>query len=440
MGSRVLGKGSNVIILDKALERRAAEGNPVRVAIVGGGYMARGIAAQILAGLPGLSLVGISNRHPDRAWRILEECGVSSATGVATVDDLERELGRNVLAVVADPMLLCRAREIDVVIETTGEVEFGAHVAVEAIENRKHVVLVNAELDATVGPMLKVRAERAGVVVTNTDGDEPGVSMNLLRYVRTIGMRPVLAGNIKGFIDPHRTPETQKAFADSVGQQAKMITSFADGTKLAMETTIVANAAGFRVARRGMYGHKCAHVKEVLDLFDLEELLRQGVVDYVLGAEPGSGAFVVGYCDRPLPQQYLKYFKMGDGPLYLFYMPWHLPHAEAPLTAARAAIFHDAAVSPLGAPSCDVVTMAKRDLDAGEVLDGIGGFTCYGTIENFEQSRVERLLPMGLSEGCEIVRPVPADRPVTYEDVTVPPGRLADELRREQDQHFRSEG
>src|SRR5262249_46848072 len=146
-------------------------------------------------------------------------------------------------------------------------------------------------------PILKMYADRAGVVVTNTDGDEPGVTMNLLRYVRTIGLRPVLAGNVKGFIDPRRNPETQQAFADSVGQRPKMITSFADGTKLAMETTIVANAAGFRVARRGMYGHRCEHVRDVLELFSADELLDGGLVDYVLGAEPGSGAFVVGHCD-----------------------------------------------------------------------------------------------------------------------------------------------
>ncbi len=425
-----------MIILDQALAERAAVGRPVRIGIVGGGYMARGIAAQILGGLEGVALVGISNRHPEAARRILDECGVAAVSDVDTADRLARELERGTPAVVLDPELLCRAREVDVVIEVTGEVEFGARIAVEAIDQRKHVVLVNAELDATVGPILKVRAQQAGVVVTNTDGDEPGVTMNLLRYVRAIGLRPVLAGNIKGFIDPHRTPETQKTFADSVGQRAKMITSFADGTKLAMETTIVANAAGFRVARRGMYGHTCAHVKEVLALFDADELLRQGVVDYVLGAEPGSGAFVVGYCDRPLPQQYLKYFKMGDGPLYIFYTPWHLPHAEAPLTAARAAIFHDAAVTPLGAPQCEVVTVAKRDLGAGEVLDGIGGFTCYGVIENVSESRRERLLPMGLSEGCRVVRPIPADQPVTYEDVVLPAGRFADVLRSEQDAHF----
>ena len=297
-------------------------------------------------------------------------------------------------------------------------------------------MLVNAELDATVGPMLKRKADDAGVVLTNTDGDEPGVTMNLLRYVRTIGLQPVLVGNVKGFIDPHRNPETQRAFAESVGQHPKMITSFADGTKLSMEATIVANAAGLRVVERGMRGNACDHVRDVVELFDPGELLAGGVVDYVLGAEPGSGAFVVGHTEEAIPAQYLKYFKMGDGPFYVFYTPWHLPHAEAPLTAARAALFHDASVAPLAGPRCDVVTVAKRDLRAGETLDGIGGFDCYGTIENHAVSRAEELLPMGMSAGCVLNADVAIDEPVRFADVEVPGGRLVDAIRAEQDALF----
>ena len=428
-----------MIILDRALEQRAADGNPVRVAIVGAGYMARGVAAHAHA-LTGMELIGISNRTVARAQDIFEELGLGRVGEVETSEEVEAAASRATPVVTTDPFTLCRAKSIDVIIESTGEVEFGARVTIEAIRNRKHVVLVNAELDATVGPILKAKADDAGVILTNTDGDEPGVTMNLLRYVRTIGMRPVLVGNIKGFIGPHRNPDTQKAFADSVGQGPKMITSFADGTKLSMEATIVANAAGLRVALRGMNGHPCAHVKDVLSLWDPDELLRgEGIVDYVLGAEPGSGAFVVGHCDDPLPQQYLKYFKMGDGPFYVFYTPWHLPQAEAPLTAARAALFDDASVTPLGAPRCEVVTVAKRDLRAGEVLDGIGGFTCYGTIDNVVVSRRERLLPMGLSQGCTLVADVPIDQPITYDDVRIPGGRLVDRLRGEQDELFTAE-
>ena len=132
-----------------------------------------------------------------------------------------------------------------------------------------------------------------------------------------------------------------------------------------METTLVANATGFGVAQRGMRGHRCDHVKDVLSFYETEELLDGGYVDYVLGAQPGTGAFVVGHSEHPVHREYLGHFKMGEGPFYVFYTPWHLPQAEACLTAARAAIFHDASVTPLAGPRDDVVTIAKRDLRAG---------------------------------------------------------------------------
>jgi predicted homoserine dehydrogenase-like protein len=132
----------------------------------------------------------------------------------------------------------------------------------------------------------------------------------------------------------------------------------------------------------------------------------------------------------------MNYFKMGEGPLYAFYVPYHLPHLEVPLTAARAVLFGDAAVTPLAGPVCEVITIAKRDLKAGETLDGIGGFTCYGTIENADTCRSENLLPMGLSGECRLRRDVPRDQALTYEDVEFPDGRLCDRLRTEQDRHF----
>jgi predicted homoserine dehydrogenase-like protein len=424
-----------VIILDQALAEREADGNPVRIGLVGAGYMARGIAAHAET-TKGVEIVAIANRTLERAVDIYAENRPNAAREVSTLDELEDAIARGSAVVTSDPLLLCRAESVDVVMDATGEVDLGLQVSLEAIANRKHVVLVNAELDATLGPVLKARATAAGVVITNTDGDEPGVTMNLFRYVSTIGLRPVLVGNIKGFIDQHRNPETQRAFADSVGQGPKMITSFADGTKLSMETTLVANATGFGVAQRGMRGLRCDHVKDVLSFYDPEELLDGGYVDYVLGAEPGTGAFVVGHTEHPVHREYLGHFKMGEGPFYVFYTPWHLPQAEACLTAARAAIFNDASVTPLAGPRCDVVTIAKRDLRAGEVLDGIGGFMAYGAIENAEVSRRERLLPMGLSEGCELSVDIAIDQPIGYDHVRVPEGRLVDRVRLEQDELF----
>jgi len=427
-----------MIIVDNALAKRHSEANPVRVAIVGAGYMGRGMALQILTSVPGMRLVAVSNRTISEAERAYKQGGVESAEIVDTVSALENAIAKGRYAITEDPMLFCQAEGVDAVVEATGEVEFGAHIVLEAIANRKHVILMNAELDAVVGPILKVHADRAGVVISNVDGDQPGVIMNLYRFVRSIGCEPVLAGNIKGLQDHYRTPETQKGFAEKYHQKPRMITSFADGTKISMEMAVVANATGFKVGTRGMYGPKCTHVTEALNLFPMDEMLDGGLVDFVLGAEPGPGVFVLGYNDHPIKRQYMNYFKMGDGPLYVFYVPYHLPHLEAPLTVARAVLFQDAAVAPRGEPVADVVTVAKRDIRAGETLDGIGGFTCYGMIDNYETSRGNDLLPMSLAEDCRVKRDIRKDEAIQFSDVSLPEGRLVDRLRNEQIRHFTS--
>ncbi|XAL99615.1 Gfo/Idh/MocA family oxidoreductase [Phycisphaeraceae bacterium D3-23] len=427
-----------MIIVDSALKQREQGGKPIRVGIVGTGWMARGIVHQLLTPIQGIRLVAVYNRNAQRARDLLNEAGVTSVAEVASTKALEEAVNNGKLAIADDPMQLCEAGNIDVLMECTGHPEFGAQVAVASIENGKHTILVNAELDATVGPILKHKADKAGVVISNVDGDEPGVAMNLLRFVETLGYRPVAAGNIKGFIDQYRNPDTQKGFADSVNQGPKMITSFADGTKLSMETCILANAAGFGVAKRAMHGHNCEHVMDLPGYLEGETdaLLERGIVDYVLGAKPGNGAFVVGYNDKPVKQEYMRYFKMGDGPLYVFYTPYHLPQLQAAVTIGRVALFGDAAVTPIGPPMCDVVAIAKRDLKQGDTLDGIGGFDAYGVIENAAQARQEDLLPMSLSEGCRIRRDVPIDTALTYADIELPADRLVDALRAEQNALF----
>jgi predicted homoserine dehydrogenase-like protein len=428
-----------MIIVDKALEKRHSEGNPVRVALVGSGYMGRGIALEIITSMVGMRLVAICNRTLSGAEQAYRQAGIDSMRTVNTVTELERAISADQYAITDDPTLICQAENIEAVIEATGEVEFGAHVAAGAIANGKHVILMNAELDSAVGPILKKYADRAGVVYTYSDGDEPGVAMNLYRFVKTIGYKPVLMGQIKGFLDRYRNPDTQRGFAEKHKQKAPMVASFADGSKLSIEGTIMANATGFKVGKRGMYGPPCADVKEVVNHFPADRLLEDGGwVDYVLGAQPGTGAFVVGYNDHPVKADYMKYFKMGDGPLYLFYTPFHLPHLQLPLTVARAVLFQDATLAPLTGPVCDTLTVAKRDLRAGEVLDGMGGFTCYGLIDTYEITQAEDFLPMVLSQNCLLKRDIPKDTPIRYTDVHLPAGRLCDKLRAEQTAYFAS--
>jgi predicted homoserine dehydrogenase-like protein len=405
------------------------------VAIVGGGYSGRTIVYQIINSFPGLRLVAIANRTLAAAREAYVSAGARDVRGVDTPSALEQAIRDDCFAVTHDAAVVCEADGIDVVIEATGTIEFGAGVVLAAIAHHKHVVLMNVELDATLGPILKARAERAGVVYSNADGDEPGVAMNMVRFVRSIGLEPVVAGNLKGLYDPYRTPETQRGFAERHNQKATTMTSFADGTKLSMELTVLANATGFSVAKRGMYGPKLAHVNDSSAFFR-DKLPGHGIVDFLEGAAPSNGAFVLGYTTDSVKAAYLKYLKMGDGPLYTFYTPFHLPQLEIPNTVARAALFHDATVAPIGAPQCDAIAVGKRAIKAGETLDGIGGFTCYSLIENYETARRDEALPMGVSEGCVARHDIPKDAAVTYRDVELPKGRLCDELRLQQDAEF----
>lgn len=425
-----------MIIVDTELERREEEGNPINVALVGAGYQGRGVALQILTAMTGMRLVAVANRTLERAERAYSQGGVDDPRRVTTTTDLENAIADGRYAVTDDAMHVCEADGIDAVIEATGTIQFGAKVAMRAIEYGKHLVLSNAELDATLGPILKVHADRAGVVLTDIDGDQPGAMMNLYRFVDTVGYNPVMVGNIKGLLDHYRTPETQKEFAEKHNQRPYMVTSFADGTKISMENAVAANATGFPVGQRGMYGPECDHVNEVLDLFPEDEMLETGLTDYILGAEPGPGVFVIGYNEHPIKRQYASVLKMGEGPFYVFYRPFHLPYLETPLTVARAVLFDDATITPEGAPVCEVPALAKRDLEAGETLDGIGGFMTYGWIDNVDVARQNNLLPMGLSKGCTLKRDVPKDQALSFEDVELPEGRLCDRLWNEQLEHF----
>jgi predicted homoserine dehydrogenase-like protein len=429
-----------VILVDTALAEREREGNSIRVGLVGAGFMGRAIALQIETATPGMRLAAIANRTLERARDAYALAGSEDVAQADSREELERavEAGRPV--VTEDALALAETEGIDAVIEVTGAVELGAQVTLRAIEHGKHVILMNAELDGTVGPILKSYADRAGVVYTNADGDQPGVQMNLYRFVSAIGVRPVLCGNIKGLHDPYRNPTTQEGFAKQWGQNPQMVTSFADGTKISFEQAIVANATGMRVARRGMHGFEFeagTPIEQASQRFSAEELSEgDGIVDYVVGAAPSPGVFVLGTHDDPTQRHYLNLYKLGEGPLYCFYTPYHLCHFEVPNTVARAVLFGDAALAPAGGPRVEVVTAAKTDLEAGSTIDGLGGYATYGLAENADAAAAERLLPIGLAEGCRLRRGVQRDDVLRYDDVEVPEGRLADRLRAEQDAAF----
>lgn len=433
-----------MILVDTALARREAEGRPIRVALIGAGTQGAAIARQIIYATRGMRLVGVANRHVDRAVRAFTDVGIEPV--VRSGRRVEEAIAAGMAVVTEDAVALVQADGVDVVVEVTGSFDYAAQVVLAAIAAGKHVVHMNAELDGTVGPILKVKADAAGVIYSFSDGDQPGVEMNLYRFVSGLGVKPVLCGNMKGLHDPYRTPETQKAFAVKWDQNPAMAASFADGTKISFEQAIVANGTGFRVARRGMLGPDFSGGDPYAPLVPLEDTVsafadaldraEHGLVDYVVGARPGGGVFVLGTHDDPRQQHFLKYYKMGDGPYYCFYTPYHLCHLEVPTSIARAALFGDAVLAPLAGPQVGVVAVAKTDLRPGDLIDQLGGFEVYGMAENSESIDAEDLLPLGLALGSTIVRPVKKDQPLVFADVRFPAGRTIDQLYAEQRARF----
>ena len=430
-----------MILVDTALRARHEEGNPIRVGIVGAGFMCQGLTNQITHSVPGMRVVAISNRKPGRAVDVFRYAGHENVAIAETQRQLDEAIQSGNPIVTEDALLLARSELIDVLVDITGSVDFGARIVLEAFSHGKDVVLMNAEIDATLGPILQVYAKKYGVILSACDGDEPGVQMNLYRWVKGLGLIPRVVGNVKGLQDPYRNPTTQKSFAERWGQNPAMITSFADGSKISFEQTIVANATGFKVRSRGMsrgleYG---GDIMQIGKLYDIDELRQLGgIVDYVVGT-PLSKVYVLAEHPDPKQRTYLSLYKMGDGPLYSFFFPYHLVHFEVPNAIARVVLFRDALAAPIAGPMVEVCAVAKRDLKAGEVLDDYGMYMTYGEAVNTEEMSRQRYLPEGLVEGCKLTCDIKKDVVLTYSDVELPTDRMADHLRAEQYRHFRDE-
>jgi predicted homoserine dehydrogenase-like protein len=429
-----------MIIVDKALKAREEQGKPIRVGMLGAGFMGQGLTNQIENSVPGMRMAAIYNRRPERAFGVYRYSG-KEPVAAGTQQALDEAVRRGQPVVAEDAMTICRSPEIDVVVDVTGSVEFGAHCILEAFRHGKPVVLMNAEVDATIGPILRVYGKKYGQILSACDGDEPGVQMNLVRWVQGLGLIPRVVGNVKGLQDPYRNPTTQKGWAERWGQNAAMVTSFADGSKISFEQTIVANATGFKVRSRGMSrGVKFdGSIMDIHKLYDVDEVRSLGgIVDYTVGPALIK-VFVLAEHQDPKQRHYLNLYKMGEGPLYPFWIPYHLVHFETPFSIARVVLFGDELAPSLGGPVVEVCAVAKRDLKAGEVLDEYGMYATYGEAVNVEEMSARRYLPEGLVEGCRLKRDIAKDQVLTYADVTLPEGRLADQLRAEQYEHFRGE-
>jgi predicted homoserine dehydrogenase-like protein len=427
-----------VLLVDHALQARHAAGKPIRVGILGAGFMTQGLTNQICHSIPGMRVVAIYSRKPQRGRDVFQYSGQTGVAYVDTQQELDQAIATGVPAVTEDALLLARSDLVDVIVDVTGSVEFGARVTLEALKHQKTVVLMNAEIDATIGPILQVYAKKYGGFLSACDGDEPGVQMNLVRWVKWLGLIPRVIGNIKGLQDPYRNPTTQKGFAEQWGQNPAMVTSFADGSKISFEQTLVANATGFKVQKRGMSRglEYRDDIMKIGKLYDIDEVRALGgIIDYVVGT-PLTKVYVLAEHTDPKQQKYLNLYKMGEGPLYSFFTPYHLVHFEVPNSIARAFLFRDSVAPPLSGPVVEVCAVAKRDLQAGEVLDDYGMYMTYGEAVNSEEMNKMQYLPEGLIEGCKLRRPIKKDTVLTYVDVDLPAGRLADRLRAEQYKHF----
>ena len=417
------------------LERREQEGRSVRVAVVGTGFMGQGLLRQIHL-IRGMTVVCVANRTLEKAIAALRSSGVEPGS-IGVCDDAasaRQAIGRGQTVATTDLLLAASLPEVDVIMEATGNVGVGASVATTAIAHGKHIVAANPECQATVGALIQHRAEAAGVVYSDIDGDQPGLIMNLYNYCTGLGLDAVVAGNCKGVLKRYATPATQERFATENGISPWIATAAADGTKLNLEMAIVANATGMLPARRGMTGLTTS-VQTLIEDFEQAGLLSHDpIVEYTFGIE--SGVFIVARSDDEALQREWRYLKMGNGPYYLFYEPRVLCHFDAPLSAAQAVLYGTPTIAPKGPPLTEVVACGKVDLKAGTRLDGIGGFHCYGEILGARDA--DGLLPIGLAEGAVLTRNVAIDQPIELDAVEFEADTLPLQLRREQEALFAS--
>lgn len=396
----------------------------INVAIVGTGFVGTSLFYQCSI-TPGIRCVAVADIEPTKAIACLE----SLKRDYRIVDNLTamHEATRQGLVAVSEHGdLVARCRSADVLIESSSAIGPAGQVAITALEHRKHVVMMNAEADLIFGPYLAYLARECGVVYTSCDGDQHGVIRHLINDLRLWGLRLVMAGNIKGFLDRHANPTTIVPEADERHLTYRMATAFTDGTKLCIEMALLANALGLSTHVPGMHGPRACDVRDVFDLFDFDALRETGepVVDYVLGAEPDGGVFSVGYCDDGFQQRMLSYYKMGDGPYYLFYRPYHLCHIEAMNTVAEAFLDQRSLLQPNFGFRTNVYAYAKSDLREGERLDGIGGYTCYGLIENCAENEEQGGLPICLAGDVTLKRAVAKDKKILMSDITYKASRF----------------
>ncbi len=418
--------------IDRKLDERECQGDPIRVGLIGAGQMGTEIIAQVgeMAGMRISVVVDVTLEKALRGYAVSRR-GVQH---VAT-DDLDkaaRALAEGKSVASTDYRAATSLPTIDAVIDATGAPEMGAMAALDAINHRRHIVMMNVECDVTVGHLLSARARRAGVVYSLASGDEPAAIIELCRFARSLGLRIVAAGKGKNNpLDIQATPESWRDKAEERRMSPRMLVEFVDGSKTMVEMAAVSNATGLVPDVPGMHG-PLADLKDLTRVFCLRSqggiLEREGVVDYAIG-DVHPGVFVIVTTDNPTIRAGLVQRDMGPGPNYLLYRPFHLCSIEVPLTVARAVFYGESSGNPRAAPTCECIAVAKKDLSMGETLDGIGEYCYRGSVELMATARVRGVLPLGLAKGCVTRRAIPCGTVITRDMVESVPDSLLHRLR-----------
>ena len=414
------------------LRQREADGRPIRVGLVGAGAMGVGIAWQV-SRTPGMELVFIGDIDLNAACDAAQLSGHEARLVEDPTATPEPREPREIF-VTGDPLSLLEGAgswEVDVLVEASNTIGAAARYCFAAIERGLHVVLMNAEVDLALGPLLQHHAAKKGVVLTSDAGDQHGVLRTMIDEIQLWGFRIVQAGNIKGFLDRYATADSIVEEAAERNLSAIQCCAYTDGTKLSIEMACLANSVGLMPTCPGMEGPKAERVEEALGLFDFASYEGEGRIDYLLGAEPGGGVYVIGHCDDPLQGRYMEYYKMGEGPYYLFYRPYHLCHVETPRAIAEAALYRRAVMAPAAGRQTDVYAYAKRDLKAGtKVPHAIGGSEFYGLVERRDEAEAAGKVPLALLEADGDSMPVmcavlATDEPLTRAAIEIPASYLA---------------
>ena len=429
-------------MLYEDLLKRERSGKPICVGLVGAGQMGEGLVCQMEM-MHGMHACAVADSISGRAVGAYLEAGVDTNLVVET-DDLglaAQAISENKRVATTDASLISQLDQLDVVVEATGVPEIGALVALNAILHKKHIVQMNVETDATVGFILRKMANAAGVIYTLTAGDEPGAAMELYEFAHSLGFEVICAGKGKNNpLNPLATPDDVMAQAEAQAMNPKMLASFVDGSKTMVEMTALGNAIGFIPDVRGMHGPEAT--PHTLDRVFIPEadggaLHRTGVVDYARGVAPG--VFVIFTTDQPKVVRDLRYLKLGEGPYWALYRPYHLADLETPISIARAVLKHETTIATDRHPVVEAIAVAKRSLKVGDRIDGLGGYSVYGSIDQAEIARQQGLLPLGLAPDSVVVREVPQGTPLRYADVRLDDSLTIVNLRRLQDQMLQTQ-